>query len=310
MNNQPAIEVKDLTRRFGELVAVSKISFSIKYGEIFGYLGANGAGKSTTIRMLCGILAPTSGTGVVGGFDVRKDPEKVKRAIGYVSQRFSLYDDLTVKENLEFFGRIYGLNNSALRSRIKETLLQIGLEKWEDKMAGTLSGGMKQRLALGNAILHQPKILFLDEPTAGIDPLTRRSLWELFYMLAEGGTALFVTTHYMEEAERCHNISIISHGQLLTQGPPEQLCRNVPGRILEVECAPIMKASRIFKSLPSVRSITAYGTNLHINVDDNPEVEQALQDLARREHIQIYSLKNIKASLEDLFSRIAADRHE
>ncbi len=223
MNGPYAIEAKSLTRRFGAITAVDHMSFSIRSGEIFGYLGANGAGKSTTIRMLCGILAPNEGTATVAGFDVMKDPESVKKAIGYVSQKFSLYLDLTVQENLEFFGRVYALPEAQMRQRLEETLVITGLASVRQQMAGTLSGGWKQRLAVANGLLHRPKILFLDEPTAGIDPLARRSLWALFNRLSSEGITLFVTTHYMEEAERCHQLALISHGRILKMGTPDEL---------------------------------------------------------------------------------------
>ena len=219
--NDIAIRADQLTRRFGKFTAVDNISFEIPYGSIFGFLGANGAGKSTTIKMLCGILAPTSGTGAVAGFDINRDTEKIKQAIGYVSQKFSLYGDLTVTENLSFFGQIYGLSGQALAGRIKELLELTGLGKFPDRLADHLSGGMKQKLAIANGILHNPRILFLDEPTAGIDPLSRRAIWTLLFQLAQEGTALFVTTHYMEEAERCHVISFISNGRVLKIGAPQ-----------------------------------------------------------------------------------------
>lgn len=220
--NKTAIHAKGLTRRFGKFTAVDHISFEIPYGAIFGYLGANGAGKSTTIKMLCGILAPTEGTATVGGFDINRDTERIKQAIGYVSQRFSLYGDLNVMENLRFFGQIYGLEGEHLNTRIEEVLALSGLDKYRLRLAEFLSGGWKQKLAIANGILHNPKILFLDEPTAGIDPLSRKSIWDLLFRLARQGTALFVTTHYMEEAERCDTIAFLSAGQLLKIGPPSE----------------------------------------------------------------------------------------
>lgn len=220
MNDNIAIHTQGLTRRFGKFTAVDRISFDIPYGSIFGYLGANGAGKSTTIRMLCGILAPSEGNGTVGGFDINTEPEKIKSVIGYVSQRFSLYGDLNVMENLTFFGRIYGLEGQALHGRIREVLKLTGLDAYLDRQAQFLSGGWKQKLAIANGILHKPRILFLDEPTAGIDPLSRRAIWSLLIELASQGTALFVTTHYMEEAERCDTIAFISAGHLLKTGTP------------------------------------------------------------------------------------------
>src|SRR5208283_3440743 len=241
-----AISAEKLTKRFGKFTAVDEISFEIPYGAIFGFLGANGAGKSTTIRMLCGILEPSSGNGKVGGFDVQTQPEQIKTVIGYVSQRFSLYSDLNVAENLIFYGQIYGLEGAVLSNRIKEVLGVTDLGRFRRRLASDLSGGMKQKLAVANAILHKPKIIFLDEPTAGLDPLSRRDIWELLYQLAEGGTSLFVTTHYMEEAERCNTIAFISDGKILRIGQPAQLKHQLTAQIMEVACRPLMKASRLF----------------------------------------------------------------
>lgn len=297
-----AISADKLTRRFGKFTAVDEVSFEIPYGSIFGFLGANGAGKSTTIRMLCGILEPTSGNGKVGGFDVQTQPEQIKGVIGYVSQRFSLYSDLNVVENLTFYGQIYGLEGLVLQNRIKELLLLTGLERFHQRLAGDLSGGMKQKLAIANAILHKPKIIFLDEPTAGLDPLSRRSIWELLYQLAEGGTSLFVTTHYMEEAERCNTIAFISDGKLLKIGQPSILRHQLSDQILEVACQPLMKASRLFLTLEGVRGVTVYGTTLNLNVNDQKAVEERVIAAAKKEGVVISSIKPIEASLEDVFS--------
>ncbi len=229
MNPQTiAIQADHLTRRFGKFTAVDDVSFTINYGSIFGFLGANGAGKSTTIKMLCGILAPTSGTGIVGGYDINKDTERIKTSIGYVSQRFSLYSDLTVTENLMFYGRIYGLDGPALLSRVEEVLALTGLDQYQDKLAEILSGGWRQRLAIANAILHKPKIIFLDEPTAGIDPLSRRYIWDILYKLAHDGAALLITTHYMEEAERCEKIAFISNAKIIKVGTPAEFKEIAP----------------------------------------------------------------------------------
>ena len=304
MTDTIAIETHELTRHFGSVVAVDHISFTIQYGEIFGFLGPNGAGKSTTIRMLCGILMPTSGTAKVAGFDVNTDPERIKASIGYMSQRFSLYNDLTLQENLEFYGRIYQLDEPSLRKRIDQVLELTGLISWRNRLAGWLSGGWKQRLSLASAILHQPRIIFLDEPTAGIDPLSRRALWELLYQLAEDGVALFITTHYMEEAERCNQIAVISEGRLLTIGQPSTLKAQMTGRLLEVECQPLMKASRIFGQLPGVIGVTAYGTTLHLNVRDVPSMTENIRRSAIANAIRVNSVKPIPASLEDVFATL------
>lgn len=299
-----AIDVKDLTRRFGKLTAVDQVNFSLSYGEIFGFLGANGSGKSTTIRMLCGILAPTSGTATVGGYDVNTQSEKVKETIGYVSQRFSLYNDLTVEENLRFYGEIYGLEGKVLDARIEAVLPMTGLAPYRGQIAGNLSGGWKQKLALANSILHKPKILFLDEPTAGIDPLSRRALWELLYQLADSGVALFVTTHYMEEAERCNHIAFISQGRLLKIGSPAQLKQEISNQLLQVRCQPLMKASLLFQKLPGVSGITAYGTALHLNTVNMEFVKREVERAAKENDIRIESMQPIAASLEDVFATL------
>ncbi len=304
MTEAIAIQVQELTRHFGSIVAVDHVSFSIRYGEIFGFLGANGAGKSTAIRMLCGILAPTSGTAQVAGYNVVADPERIKESIGYMSQRFSLYTDLTVEENLLFYGRIYELPESDLKKRMEEVMELTGLQPWRTHRADALSGGWKQRLALANAILHKPKILFLDEPTAGIDPLSRRALWEVLYRIADGGVALFVTTHYMEEAERCNQIAFISQGKLLTIGTPLELKQRVGGRLLEVECVPLMKGSSVFGKIPGITGVTAYGTTLHLNVADEGRALKAIHDAAAKEGVEIRSIKPIAASLEDVFAAL------
>lgn len=305
-----AISADKLTKRFGKFTAVDEVSFEIPYGAIFGFLGANGAGKSTTIRMLCGILAPTSGNGKVGGFDVQTQPEQIKTVIGYVSQRFSLYSDLNVAENLVFYGQIYGLEGAGLHERIKEVLALTGLDRFQERLAGDLSGGMKQKLAIANAILHKPKIIFLDEPTAGLDPLSRRAIWELLYQLAESGTSLFVTTHYMEEAERCNTIAFISDGKLLKIGQPASLRQQLHDQILEVTCQPLMKASRLFLKLEGVRGVTVYGTTLNLNVSDLKAVEARVRAAAGKEGIIITSIKPIPASLEDVFSDLDSKKKE
>lgn len=301
-----AIQTTNLSRHFGKLIAVDKVNFAINYGEIFGFLGANGSGKTTTIRMLCGILTPTSGDAIVAGYDVSKHAEEIKQSIGYVSQKFSLYADLTVEENLEFYGRIYGIKNGDFKSRIEEVMKLINLTNIRDQLAGELSGGWKQKLAIANAILHKPKIIFLDEPTAGLDPMARRSVWEILYQLAHGGVALFVTTHYMEEAERCSQIAFISRGKLLKIGRPEELKAEVSEGLLEVECRPLMKASRVFQDLPQVVGLTAYGTTLHLNVTDAQKAEEEVRVMARQNGIEVISVKPITASLEDVFATIAA----
>jgi ABC-2 type transport system ATP-binding protein len=221
MNN--AVVIDNLTKKFGDFIAVDNISLMVGYGEIFGFLGANGAGKTTAIRMLCGLLLPTSGTGSVNGIDVKRYPEKIKASIGYMSQKFSLYSDLTGRENLEFYGAVYGIRNSMLKRRIAELTRELNLENFIDRLTGSLPIGWRQRLALAAAIIHQPQIVFLDEPTGGVDPVFRRKFWEILYQLADGGVTLFVTTHYMDEAEFCRRISIMHRGKIVEIGRPQAL---------------------------------------------------------------------------------------
>lgn len=225
MTEAPAVIIENLVKRFGSFVAVDRISCTVRRGEIFGFLGPNGAGKSTTIRILCGLLRPTSGKALVGGFDVGREPEKVRERIGYMSQRFSLYDDLTVEENIDFFAGIYGVAPERRRERKEAVLRMAGLEERRGTLTRLLAGGWKQRLALGCAILHEPPILFLDEPTSGVDPIARRSFWDLIYEMAAAGQTVFVTTHHMEEAEYCHRLALMHQGRFIALGPPEQLKR-------------------------------------------------------------------------------------
>lgn len=234
MNASPwAVEVEGLVRRFGDFVAVDRISFRVPRGEIFGFLGPNGAGKTTAIRILCGLLRPSEGRALVAGFDVAADPEAVRRRIGYMSQKFSLYDDLTVEENLEFFGGIYGVTGARRRERIEYALATAGLEEQRRTMTRLLAGGFKQRLALGCAILHEPPILFLDEPTSGVDPVARRNFWDLIYRLSSAGHTVFVTTHYMDEAEYCHRLALMHRGRIVALGSPAALKDEAGKRSME-----------------------------------------------------------------------------
>jgi ABC-2 type transport system ATP-binding protein len=228
-----AVDIRELTRRFGALTAVSSLTLQIERGEVFGVLGPNGSGKTTTIRMLCGLLEPTAGTALVAGIDIRADPERVKTHIGYMSQRFGLYEDLTVGENLAFYGGIYGLTKHALAERLTDVVAFLGLGQRLPQLAGQLSGGWKQRLALGCALLHRPPVLFLDEPTAGVDPAARRNFWRAIHELARGGTTVLVTTHYMDEAERCDRLAMMSLGHLIALGTPADVARQVGGKTLE-----------------------------------------------------------------------------
>src|SRR3954462_3711157 len=262
------ITLSHLTRRFGKLTAVDGVSFSVKRGEIFGLLGPNGAGKSTIIRMLCGVLEPSAGTASVLGYDVATNPELIKRRIGYMSQKFSLYADLSVRENIDFYGRIYGLSPQRLRERTKDVLDLTGMHDRLDQLAGTLSGGWKQRLALACALIHEPDVIFLDEPTAGIDPVARRQLWDLLFELSARGVTLFVTTHYMDEAERCTDVGYIYQSRLLVHGKPDEI-KSLPDvtpagtHRLEIEVASPAEQLAKLRKMPGVRDATLFGQTIH-----------------------------------------------
>jgi ABC-2 type transport system ATP-binding protein len=300
-----AIEVRHLTRRFGGFTAVNDLSFEVRQGEIFGFLGSNGAGKSTTIRMLCGLLRPSSGSARVGGIDVGQQPEAVKQRIGYMSQRFSLYEKLTVDQNITFFGGIYGLAGDRLEARRAAVLDMAGLRGRESTLTGALSGGWRQRLGLGCAILHQPPIVFLDEPTGGVDPLSRRRFWRLINDLAGRGTTVLVTTHYLDEAENCHRIAIIHAGRLAALGTVPELKQVFAGRpILEVRAAQPVDAMRRLEAMPEVEKTSIFGTAVHA-VMHSPDVrpEEVAAKLAA-DGIPV-TCRIVDPSLEDVFLDIA-----
>jgi ABC-type multidrug transport system ATPase subunit len=270
---KPVIIAEKLSRRFGHIQAVKGVDLEVQPGEVFGLLGPNGSGKTTLIRMLCGLLQPTSGRAVVGGVDITRDPEGVKRSIGYVSQRFSLYSDLTVEENVDFFADVYLVAASEASRRKRDLLKLCGLAGREDQQAGRLSGGFKQRLALACALIHHPKIVFLDEPTAGVDPVARRMMWDLLFQLAEGGTTLFVTTHYMDEAERCTHTAYVYLGTLLVNGDPNSMKKEeiaLTNRRIEIVCQPLMPALAILRHAPHVDDVSVFGQALHIRLKDLP----------------------------------------
>ena len=299
-----AISVHGLTKRFGTFVAVDSVSFEVPGGSIFGLLGANGAGKSTTIRMLCGLLEPTSGTAEVGGESVRDDPEAVKRRIGYMSQRFSLYDDLTVEENIRFFGGVYGLSRTALSARLPETVRMAGLEGKERVLARELSGGWKQRLALGCALLHRPGIVFLDEPTGGADPLSRRAFWDVINDLSAAGTTVLVTTHYLDEAEYCNDIVLMHGGRIVAQGSPGELKREaITGSVYEVECADPVAGMAALRRAAVVTETAVFGTLLHVSVERDEDLPRALGSLSAA-GIVVSRSARIVPSLEDVFIRL------
>jgi ABC-2 type transport system ATP-binding protein len=266
-----AITVTDLSRRFGDFAAVDRLTFEVGQGEVFGFLGSNGAGKSTTIRMLCGLLKPTSGTATVGGIDVSRDPEGVKRRIGYMSQRFSLYERLTVDQNIRFFGGIYGLDRERLEARRRFVLEMAGLAGREQTRAADLAGGWRQRLALGCAILHEPPIVFLDEPTGGVDPLSRREFWSLIDHLSASGVTVLVTTHYLDEAEHCHRVAIIHGGRLAAMGTTDELKRVFADRtIVEVQAANPVETMRLLDRMPEVEKTSVFGTSVHAVLQGDP----------------------------------------
>lgn len=298
-----SIEVNNLTKKFGTFTSVDNISFNVKQGEIFGFLGANGAGKSTTIRMLCGILEPTLGDALVSGYSVMREPDKVKQNIGYMSQRFSLYNDLTVEENINFFGGVYGLEGKKFLERKKWVLNIANLNGKEKLLTGSLPGGIKQRLALGTAVIHRPAIVFLDEPTSGVDPISRRGFWELINDLSDNGTTVFVTTHYLEEAEFCNNILLIDAGILIAEGNSKELkTKYISGSILEIECERLVDALDILQKQDFVDETSIFGNNIHININDKYKNEDAIKNiLTEQNSIEVFKINKIIPTLEDVF---------
>lgn len=304
-----SIEVNNLTKKFGDFTSVNSISFNVKRGEIFGFLGANGAGKTTTIKMMCGILEPTSGDAIVGGFRISNESDKVKENIGYMSQKFSLYNDLTVEENINFFGSVYGLDGNKLKER-KDWVLQIAnLKHKETILTGSLPGGIKQRLALGTAVIHQPSIVFLDEPTSGVDPISRRNFWDLINNLSDEGVTVFVTTHYLEEAEYCNNIILIDSGELIAEGSSKELKENYLNRkVLEIECDRIVDALNILDLEEFVQDTSIFGNNLHISVDQNFSDFALIRKKLKNSSISIKRIDEIVPTLEDVFIHLLESR--
>ncbi len=296
-----SVRAVGLTKRFGTFVAVDHISFEIRPGEIWGFLGPNGAGKSTTIRMLCGILDPTEGSAEVLGYDVHQDPEAVKAHIGYMSQRFSLWADLTVRENLQFYAGVYELDPTMTRERIDKWLVRTGLTDRQDSLTAVLSGGFRQRLALACATLHHPQMVFLDEPTAGVDPVSRRQFWSLIGRFADEGTTIMVTTHYMDEAEHCDRLAFINQGRIIAQGsPPEIKQEQMPGQMLEIRTDREIEALAAVETLPIVREAALYGSAIHalvVRVED----ARPLREYLRAQGFQVEAVEPILPSLEDVF---------
>jgi len=311
-NPQVAISAEHLVRRFGSVTAVDGVSFTVEPGEIFGFLGPNGSGKTTVIKMLTGLLPLTGGEANVLGIDVRKDPEGVRENIGYMSQNFSLYTDLTVTENLTFYGRVYGLPPERLRKRLHEIVELNGLGPYKDRLSAQLSGGWKQRLALGCAMLHEPKLIFLDEPTAGIDPVARRQLWDLLFELSGQGITFFVTTHYMDEAERCSHVAYIYFGKLLADGTPDDL-RELPDvqpqgtYRVEITTPQVTFALRHARMIPGIRSATIFGQSIHALIDDHLDLEHLRKQL-ERQGIAVAEIRPLAPSLEDVFVELTTKR--
>ena len=296
------VEIHDLVKCFGDFVAVDHINMEVRRGEIFGFLGPNGAGKSTTIRVLCGLLAPTSGGATVGGLDVATQSELIKQRIGYMSQRFSLYDDLTVEENIDFFSGIYGVPRSRRNERKDYVLKMAGIEERRSSLTRLLSGGWKQRLALGCAILHEPPILFLDEPTSGVDPIARRTFWDLIYELSRAGHTIFVSTHYMDEAEYCHRLALMYRGKVTALGTPVELKQSLGSHhLLLLQVSDIVSSMKLLESVPGATDVAVFGGGLHVTVENDqsaiPQIRQVLEGAG----IQVPILEPIEPSLEDVF---------
>ena len=300
-----SISAEHLVRRFGDFTAVDDVSFRVEKGEIFGFLGPNGSGKTTVIKMLTGLLPLSAGSAWVEGLDVRTDAEAVRERIGYMSQKFSLYDDLTVAENLQFYGRIYGLEPTRMKRRIDEIVQLNGLAPYMDRLAAKLSGGWKQRLALGCAMLHEPKLLFLDEPTAGIDPVARRELWDLLFELSGHGITFFVTTHYMDEAERCSHVAYIYYGKLIADGTPADL-KQIPDvqpagtKRVEISTPEVTRALRVARKIPGIRSATIFGESIHALVEDRFDLPDLRAQLLKND-ITVNEIRPLTPSLEDVF---------
>jgi len=308
-----AVTLRDLERRFGDFVAVNRISLEVRRGEIFGFLGPNGAGKSTTIRMLCGLLEPSGGTGTVAGFDIRTQREQIKRGIGYMSQKFSLYDDLRVEENIDFYSGIYGIPRAKKAERKAWVLEMAGLLEHRHTQTGQLPGGWKQRLSLGCALLHEPQILFLDEPTSGVDPLSRRSFWDLIHQLAHQGVTVFVTTHYMEEAEYCDRLALIYRGELVALGTPgEMKGRLMADQVLSVSCERSHEALGVAAAVAGVRDAALFGRDIHLMTENAEALAPGLKGTLEAAGFRVDRIERIAPSLEDVFVSLieARDRAE
>jgi len=305
---QVAVLARDLSKIFGDFVAVDQVTFTVEKGEIFGFLGPNGAGKTTTIKILCGLLMPTSGVAQVAGWDVSTQPEQVKRHIGYMSQKFSLYEDLTVSENLDFFGGVYGLSGNKKKERDQWVLEMAGLVEQKRILTRDLPLGWKQRLALGCAVLHEPPILFLDEPTSGVDPISRRSFWDLIHNLASQGVTVFVSTHYMEEAEYCNRLVLMNRGKIIALGTPGELKRDwMKETVLNVECDNFMKAEELLRKEPIFKETAIFGNLLHLVTLDPEAASARTREILAETGISISNLEVVTPSLEDVFVRLTSE---
>jgi ABC-2 type transport system ATP-binding protein len=296
------IDVRGLTRRFGDRIAVNDVTFSVVAGEVIAFLGPNGSGKSTTIRMLCGILTPTAGEGWVLGYDVTREGERIKQSIGYMSQRFALYEDLSVRQNLEFYAGVYDVPAADRRQRLDELIAMAGLDGREDQLAGQLSGGWKQRLALGCAIVHRPRLLFLDEPTAGVDPVSRRHFWLMIHGLARSGVTVFVTTHYLDEAEHANRIGLIHDGVLRALASPAELKRYaLQGQLVNVSTEMPFDAATLLESVPGVRDVALHGSDVHVLIDPHALSPDDLLARLRAAGLPVHAAGPIEPTLEDVF---------
>lgn len=305
---ETSVEVQDLTRKFGQFLAVNRISFAVQRGEIFGFLGPNGAGKSTTIRMLCGILLPTSGNGHVAGYDIMKESEEVKKHIGYMSQRFSLYPDLLARENLEFYAGIYGVAPREKSARIQQVAHLTGIRERLEDLTEILTGGWRQRLALACALLHSPPILFLDEPTSGADPISRRAFWTIIQGLAREKLTIFVTTHYLEEAEYCHRLALISDGEIVAQGTPGEMRERFPYPVLRVECAPLMEALALLQKEHSVGEISIWSRALHVVLLEGEKSRSKILEILSEAGVEVTGTEPLTPTLEDVFVHLTGGK--
>jgi ABC-2 type transport system ATP-binding protein len=300
------LEVLGLTKRFGSFTAVDHISFTVQPGEVIGYLGPNGSGKTTTIRMLCGLIVPTEGTAKIMGVDVVRDPEGIKPHIGYMSQKFSLYDDLTVLENLEFYAGVYEVPETQEKERIQEVLSMAGLETHTKQLTGDLSGGWRQRLALGCAMLHRPPLLFLDEPTSGVDPVARREFWDLIYQFASQGTTIFITTHYMDEAEHCNRVGFMYRSKLLAFDTPRALKTTyLHGAAWDLDVNPLLETVELLSTLDGIAQASLHGDRAHVIIDPDQWTPQRLKKELDQKGSTVQSIETVESSLEDVFTLLA-----